>query len=154
MITIPDVAAMTAFGVTLGAELRPGDAVCLAGPLGAGKTTLTRGIAIGLGIEAPVSSPTFVISRRYPGPVVDLVHCDAYRLAAEDDFVDIVPDPEQVVTVIEWGTDVMAAVADSWLVVTLDRSVGIADDVRTISVRGFGQEWDDARVSRIVGGLP
>lgn len=152
MITVPDVAAMTAFGARLGAALRAGDAVCLEGPLGAGKTTLTRGIAAGLGINAGVSSPTFVISRRYPGPTVDLVHCDAYRLAADDDFADIVPDPDRVVTVIEWGTPVMSAVADSWLVVTVDRTVGLGDDVRQISLSGVGAEWDDARVNRIAEG--
>ena len=153
MITVPDVEAMTGVGMRLGRALRPGDAVCLEGPLGAGKTTLTRGIAAGLGIEKGVSSPTFVISRRYRGPHVDLVHCDAYRLAPDDDFADIVPDPDRVVTVVEWGSDVMPAVGDSWLVVTVGRSEGMGDDVRTISLRGVGDEWDDERVNRISGDL-
>lgn len=153
MITVDDVEAMTGLGAALGRQLRPGDAVCLEGPLGAGKTTLTRGIAAGLGIEAGVSSPTFVISRRYRGPDVDLVHCDAYRLAPDDDFADIVPDPDGVVTVIEWGTAVMPALADSWLVVTIGRSEGMGDEVRTISLRGVGEQWDDERVDRITGDL-
>ncbi|MGL1194742.1 tRNA (adenosine(37)-N6)-threonylcarbamoyltransferase complex ATPase subunit type 1 TsaE, partial [Vibrio parahaemolyticus] len=71
-------------GRALGQALEPGDVVVLTGPLGAGKTTLTRGIGAGLGIRGPVQSPTFVIARTHPSLVggAPLVHVDAYRLGA------------------------------------------------------------------------
>ena len=75
---------MEELGRTLGRALEPGDVVVLTGPLGAGKTTLTRGIGEGLGIRGPVQSPTFVIARTHPSLVggTPLVHVDAYRLGA------------------------------------------------------------------------
>ncbi len=148
-ISVPDADAMERLGEDLGRLLGPGDALCLLGPLGAGKTTLTRGIAAGLGSEATVASPTFVISRRYGGPRVDLVHCDAYRLSPDDDFADVVPDPDAVVTVVEWGTPVMAAITDTWLVVTIERSTGVGDEVRTVTFAGVGDRWDDERMQRL-----
>ncbi len=150
-VTVPDADTMTRLGQRMGAHLRAGDALCLSGPLGAGKTTLTRGIAVGLGSPAAVSSPTFVISRRYRGGRVDLVHCDAYRLSPDDDFVDVVPDPESVVTVVEWGGGVMAAIADSWLEVDIVRPTGEGDDVRTVTFRAVGSEWDDERMVLLTG---
>ena len=81
------------WGARLGALLRAGDLVVLTGGLGAGKTTLTQGIAEGLGVRGPVTSPTFVIARVHPslvgGPA--LVHVDAYRLGgvAELDDLDL-----------------------------------------------------------------
>ena len=60
---------MEALGEEIGRMLRPGDLVVLTGPLGAGKTTLTRGIAAGLGVRGPVQSPTFVIARTHPSLV-------------------------------------------------------------------------------------
>lgn len=72
------------FGRRLGALLRGGDVLVLTGDLGAGKTTLTQGIAEGLGVRGPITSPTFVIARVHPslvgGPL--LVHVDAYRLGS------------------------------------------------------------------------
>src|SRR5690349_15895670 len=62
---LPTVADTEALGRELAAELRPGDLVVLDGPLGAGKTALTRGIAAGLGVEGRVSSPTFIIARQH-----------------------------------------------------------------------------------------
>ena len=65
-VDIPDAAAMEAFGRELADRLRAGDLVLLTGPLGAGKTTLTRGIGDGLGVRGPVQSPTFVLARTHP----------------------------------------------------------------------------------------
>ncbi len=79
---LPDVEATQGFGRRLGRVLRAGDLLVLTGDLGAGKTTLTQGIAEGLGVRGPITSPTFVIARVHPslvgGPA--LVHVDAYRL--------------------------------------------------------------------------
>lgn len=82
--TVPDADAMEALGERIGAQLRAGDAVLLIGPLGAGKTTLTRGIGRALGARGTVQSPTFVLARTHrtaAGP--DLQHVDAYRLGGE-----------------------------------------------------------------------
>ena len=102
-----DVAAMHALGERLGKTLRAGDLVVLSGALGAGKTTLTQGIAIGLGVEGPVTSPTFVISRTHRSTIdgPDLVHVDAYRLGSieEVDDLDLDSTVENSVTVVEWG---------------------------------------------------
>src|ERR1700729_1014242 len=84
---------MHQFGIDLAAELRAGDVVVLTGPLGAGKTGLTRGIGEGLKVRGPVTSPTFVLARTHPSLVAGppLVHVDAYRLssAVELDDLDI-----------------------------------------------------------------
>src|SRR5665647_2204710 len=81
--TIATPEDMNELGQEIGRSLRAGDVLVLTGPLGAGKTTLTRGIGDGLGVRGPVTSPTFVLARTHPsvtgGP--PLVHVDAYRLA-------------------------------------------------------------------------
>ena len=75
-----------AFGLQLGCALEAGDVVILDGPLGAGKTTFTQGLARGLNVKGRVTSPTFVIAREHrslvDGPA--LIHVDAYRLLGED----------------------------------------------------------------------
>lgn len=152
-LQVRDASDLEAAGRAIGRRLVAGDAVCLVGPLGAGKTTMTRGIAEGLGVEGPVTSPTFVIARRHRGSRVDLVHCDAYRLADGDDFLDVVPDPEHVVTVVEWGQPVMPVIADSWLEVDIARAAGRADvDGRTVTFRGHGPDWEDRDVSAWLSG--
>ncbi len=153
-VEVHDATAMTDLGRRLGAGLRAGDAVCLTGRLGAGKTTLTRGIAAGLGVTGPVSSPTFVISRRYPGRDVDLIHCDAYRLSEDDDFADVVPDAERAVTVIEWGSPVMTAISDSWLEVEIVRTTGAGDETRWVRCEGVGRDWAEARVRELLAEAP
>ena len=72
------------FGRRLGKLLRPGDVIALYGDLGAGKTTLTRGIADGLGLKADIHSPTFTLIHEHPG-AIPLYHVDLYRLSSEDE---------------------------------------------------------------------
>jgi tRNA threonylcarbamoyladenosine biosynthesis protein TsaE len=85
---------MEALGVKIGGMLDPGDLVVLTGALGAGKTTLTRGIARGMGVRGPVQSPTFVIARTHPSLVggAPLVHVDAYRLGSAAELDDLAID--------------------------------------------------------------
>ncbi len=114
---------MEAFGRSLGAALRAGDLVVLSGPLGAGKTTLTRGIADALDVRGPVQSPTFVIARTHP-PLSDgpaLVHVDAYRLGTDGELDDLDIDFAHSVTIAEWAAPFAAAVADRWWEVEIDR---------------------------------
>ncbi|HKN56806.1 MAG TPA: tRNA (adenosine(37)-N6)-threonylcarbamoyltransferase complex ATPase subunit type 1 TsaE [Amycolatopsis sp.] len=129
-----------AFGRALGRSLRAGDLVLLSGPLGAGKTTLTRGIADGLGVGGRVSSPTFVLARVHPaGPSgVPLVHVDAYRLGgdlSELDDLDLDADLERSAVVVEWGEGTADRLSSDHLVVRLDRR---EDDVREVTLEPYG----------------
>ena len=85
MISLNNLKETEKFGIFLGENLKPGDVVCLNGDLGAGKTTLTKSIAKGLGIDDYVTSPTFTIVNEYYGKT-DLYHIDTYRL---DDKIDV-----------------------------------------------------------------
>ncbi len=136
-ITLPTTADTEGFGRALAAELSAGDLVILAGPLGAGKTALARGIAAGLGVRGRVSSPTFIIAREHPagdGPAAR-VHVDAYRLGdstdplGELDALDLDTDLGRAVVVVEWGRDLVEQLADRHLEVHLHRERD--SDVRT-----------------------
>ena len=119
-------ADMEELGRALGRALRAGDVVVLTGPLGAGKTTLTRGIGEGLGIRGPVQSPTFVIARTHPSLVggAPLVHVDAYRLGAAVELDDLDIDVAGSVVIVEWGRGVAEYLADTWWEVEIAREVG------------------------------
>ena len=153
-LRVPTAEAMRALGVRLAGLLRAGDLVILSGGLGAGKTTLTRGIGSGLGVRGEVTSPTFVIARVHPsvtaGPA--LVHVDAYRLGslAEVDDLDLDASLADSVTVVEWGEGMVEDLAENRLEIHLERPVGAADDgvsdydgdePRTIRFTGVGPRW-------------
>jgi len=124
-VPVAGAAAMRRLGRRLGALLTAGDLVLLTGDLGAGKTTLTQGIAAGLGVRGPVTSPTFVIAREHPslagGP--PLVHVDGYRLdgAPELDDLDLDSAVADSVTVVEWGRGIAEALASDRVEITIDR---------------------------------
>ena len=135
---------MRDLGRRLAALLRAGDLVILAGPLGAGKTTLVQGIGAGLGVRGPVTSPTFVIARVHPavtgsGPA--LVHADAYRLGSfsEVDDLDLDTDADSAVTVVEWGTGLAEPLAEDRLEITIEPDQD--GDVRTVRINGHGARW-------------
>lgn len=135
-----------ALGAHLASRLGPGDLLILTGDLGAGKTTLTRGIGEALGVRGEVTSPTFVIARSHPslsdGPA--LVHVDAYRLggAAELDDLDLDTDIDEAVTVVEWGEGLAESLAVDRLELSLRRSdTGGDADVRTATLTPVGPRW-------------
>ena len=115
--------AMEQLGREIGAALRAGDLVVLTGPLGAGKTTLTRGIGAGLNVRGPVQSPTFVLARTHPslsdGP--PLVHVDAYRLGSPAELDDLGLDYDGSVTIVEWGRGMVDGLVDTWWEVEIER---------------------------------
>jgi tRNA threonylcarbamoyladenosine biosynthesis protein TsaE len=119
-------ADMEALGTQIGRMLRPGDLVVLTGPLGAGKTTLTRGIGAGLGVRGPVQSPTFVLARTHPSLVggAPLVHVDAYRLGSAVELEDLDLDVDRSVVIVEWGRDMVDGLRDTWWEIELDRHSG------------------------------
>lgn len=123
---LPDAESMHRLGITLAAALQAGDLLVLSGPLGAGKTTLTRGLGEGLGVRGPVTSPTFVLARTHPsligGP--NLVHVDAYRLQSALELDDLDIDFPRSVVVVEWGRGMLDGITESWLDVQIDRPRG------------------------------
>ncbi|MDZ7932227.1 tRNA (adenosine(37)-N6)-threonylcarbamoyltransferase complex ATPase subunit type 1 TsaE [Rhodococcus sp. NPDC076796] len=151
-LTLPvDVELVTAadtaeFGTRLADVLVAGDLVILDGPLGAGKTAMTKGIAAGLGVQGRVTSPTFVIAREHrPGsrphglPPVALVHVDAYRLGMtgqsavdELDALDLDTDLTDAVVVVEWGEGLVEKLTDGHVSVRLTRDPD--SDVRRVTV--------------------
>jgi len=150
-LSIATGADMQALGRRLATLLRAGDLVVLSGDLGAGKTTLTQGIAAGLGVRGPVTSPTFVIARVHPslvgGPL--LVHVDAYRLAGWDELedLDLEASLSEAVTVVEWGSGLAEGLADDRLELSIWRAHGGAaadaemSEVRTVQIRPVGSRW-------------
>lgn len=138
---IPDADAMRDLGERVGRSLAAGDLVVLTGELGAGKTTFTQGLGVGLDVRGGVTSPTFVIARVHPSLVEgpDLVHVDAYRLGglAELDDLDLDTSLDTAVTVVEWGAGLAETLADSRLEVVIERAVGESAD----------EELDPRRVS-------
>jgi tRNA threonylcarbamoyl adenosine modification protein YjeE len=137
---IADPEAMHELGIRIAAELRAGDLVLLNGPLGAGKTTLTRGIGEGLGAQGTIQSPTFVLARTHKtslGP--KLVHVDAYRLGSAMELDDLDIDFPNSIVVVEWARDYVDGVAESWLSVDIDRTS--EDEHRVLEIQGSGARW-------------
>ncbi len=111
---IVDEAAMLAYGQQLAKSIKPGTTLLVSGDLGAGKTVLARGIAQGLGIITPITSPTFVLIKTYPikkhPHIKQFIHADLYRLSdpaaiADLGLQDLLAQPGTV-GLIEWGEQV------------------------------------------------
>ena len=121
--------------------------IALVGPLGAGKTELARGIARGLGVDEPVTSPTFVLVAEHAGRV-PLFHVDCYRLAdGADALAAGILDERtaEAVTVIEWAERLGAALPPGRLEIVID---GAGDEPRALAVRAT-----DARHARLLEAL-
>jgi tRNA threonylcarbamoyl adenosine modification protein YjeE len=130
--------AMVELGRLLGLRLRAGDVVLLTGELGAGKTTLMRGLGEGMGVRGPITSPTFVIARRHPslvgGPA--LVHADAYRLGSAGEFEDLDLDADDAVVCVEWGRDRAEGLSPRRLEIDIE-SLPVG---RLVTITGVGRE--------------
>lgn len=139
--TIETPEAMHELGLSLGATFKAGDLIVLTGPLGAGKTTLTRGIGEALGAIGNVSSPTFVIARTHKldGSRQDLkdtvlVHVDAYRLGSAAELDDLDIDFEKSITIVEWGKGFTEGISDRWIEIEIERDHTGESEVRQVAV--------------------
>lgn len=149
VVAAPTAEAMREIGRSLAGQLTRGDLVVLTGDLGAGKTTFTQGLGVGLGVRGGVTSPTFVIARVHPSEVRGpaLVHVDAYRLGgfAELDDLDLDASLDDAVTVVEWGEGLAEGLADSRLEVRIVRDADAPDDAeidpRRVEITPVGPRW-------------
>ena len=124
-------------GEALARQLQPGTVLAYRGDLGAGKTAFTRGLARGLGIEEPVTSPTYTIVNEYLSGRLPLFHFDMYRLRSADDLFDIGWDDyleRGGVCAVEWSENVEEAMEDP-ILVTICRLPG-EDSLREITIEG------------------
>ena len=158
-LTIETPELMGDLGARIADQLRAGDLVALNGELGAGKTTLTRGLGARLGVRGAVTSPTFVLARTHPRESgAPLVHVDAYRLSSAAELDDLDIDYEASIVVVEWGAGLLDGLTDDWLEVDIVRPTGAAaepateldaqadDDVvepRAVTLTGHGARWKD-----------
>jgi tRNA threonylcarbamoyladenosine biosynthesis protein TsaE len=119
---------------------RPGDLVLLVGDLGAGKTAFTQGFAKAIGIDEPITSPTFTLVRSYSG-TYRLNHLDVYRLESVGEAEDLGLGEllEDGITLIEWGDTIAAALPADYLELRFVFEEG--DDDRTIQARIVGPSW-------------
>ncbi len=155
-----DPESTRAVAAALAGVCAPGDILLLVGGLGAGKTTFAQGFARGLGVEGPVTSPTFTLVRQYPchGPhgISQFLHADVYRLETLSEVVDLSLSElveEASVALVEWGDMAAPVLGDSALTVALRPELtpnGLSEaerdarpEVRTITLRGDGPKWAD-----------
>ena len=129
---------MRKLGQTIGRQLHGGEVIELVGDIGAGKTTLTKGIAAGLGVDEEVQSPSFTISRTYQTmqPDVVLAHYDFYRLTdpgvMADELSEVVNDAA-VITIVEWAEIVDDILPEGHIRITI---VATDESTRHVSVEG------------------
>ncbi|MDQ1272938.1 MAG: tRNA threonylcarbamoyladenosine biosynthesis protein TsaE [Planctomycetota bacterium] len=132
------------FGKKLGMLLSPGDVVALVGELGAGKTTLVKGIVQGLGVtdRRAVKSPTFSLVHTYEGRM-PVYHFDAYRLEDTQEMLDIGSD-EMIsgdgVAIVEWADKVSGCLPKEYLQITL---TAVSAHERKIELRIYGYRYDE-----------
>lgn len=146
-LQIKSAEEMEQLGSKLAGLLKPGDLVLLAGPLGAGKTTLTRGIGKGLKAEGTIQSPTFVLARTHRIPNGKLVHVDAYRLSSAVELDDLDIDFENSIVIVEWARDYLDGYSENFLTVEIDRTS--EDDERAVTLTPTGSRWKEASLASL-----
>ena len=131
------------FGEKLGKVLKKGDILCLNGDLGAGKTTLTKSIGLGLGVEEYITSPTFSLINEYRGDL-PVYHFDVYRLENVDELDDLGFDEYffgEGVCIIEWAEKIENMLPKEIIVLSIEK--GQAIDKRIVSITGKGKRYKE-----------
>ena len=126
-----------AVGRKLAAQLQPGDVLAYYGDLGAGKTAFTRGLAAGLGVTEPVTSPTYTIVNEYLSGRLPLFHFDMYRLGSADELFDIGWEDYLArggICAVEWSENVEEALTGALRITITNDSAD--ETVRTITIEG------------------
>ena len=141
MVIINNESEMRHFGETIGKLLKGGEVIELVGDVGAGKTTLVRGLALGMGVNETVQSPSFTINRVYDGRNdMRLVHYDFYRLQdagiMADELNDTLAD-HNTVTIIEWAAAVEYVLPDDRLTITIQAS---GETARQLEIESNGEK--------------
>lgn len=144
-ITTHSAEETIALGKRIAEFLKGGDVVAFEGDLGAGKTTITRGICLGLGLPDNVTSPTFSLVNEYRGEKNTLAHFDMYRIESSEDlyltgFYDYIE--EGCVVAVEWSENIKDALPEGAITVRLER---LDDNTRIIEISGderFDAAWD------------
>lgn len=134
------VDATRAMAAAVAPLVRQGDLLLLVGELGAGKTAFAQGFAAALGVDEPITSPTFTLARSYQGKL-QINHLDVYRLESAQEAEDLGLGEllEVGVTLIEWGDTIVSALPADYL--ELRFAYGEQDDEREVEVRIVGPSW-------------
>ncbi len=131
-------------GEKIGARLKGGDCIAYKGGLGAGKTTVTRGISIGMGLGDEVTSPTFALVNEYRGSKLSLCHFDMYRITSPDDlettgFYDYMDD--NTVIAVEWSENIEEELPKNSIIIEIRRT---GENTRKFIITG-DERFDDIR---------
>lgn len=140
-ITLNGLGETKKFGIKLGKLLNSGDILCLNGDLGAGKTTLTKSIGLGLGVIDYITSPTFALINEYEGRV-KVYHFDVYRLENVEDLYDLGFDEYfygNGVSIIEWADRIEKLLPKERIALDIEKGKNI--DERIISITGYGNRY-------------
>lgn len=129
-------------GKKIGARLKGGDCIAYKGGLGAGKTTVTRGISIGMGLGDEVTSPTFALVNEYRGSRLSLCHFDMYRITSPDDlettgFYDYMDD--NTVLAVEWSENIEEELPENSIIIEIRRT---GENTRKFIITG-DERFDD-----------
>ena len=136
---------LISIGQKLGRLLNSGDIIVLSGDLGAGKTTLTKGIAKGLGITDYITSPTFTIVNEYDSGRLKLNHFDVYRVSDPDEIYAIGFDDyifSDAVSIIEWANYIEEILPKDFLHIYIEKDLEKGEDYRKITITPYGERYD------------
>ena len=129
-------------GVKIGKEAKPGDVYTLIGDLGVGKTALTKGVAVGLEITEPISSPTFTIVQVYDEGRIPFYHFDVYRIGDVEEMDEIGYEDYfygEGLTFIEWANLIEEILPSSYHRIIIEKDLEKGFDYRRITIEEIEQ---------------
>lgn len=132
-----------AFGKKIGQLAKPGQVYTLVGDLGVGKTVFTQGVAKGLGISEPISSPTFTIIQVYEEGKMPFYHFDVYRIGDIEEMEEIGYDDYffgEGICLIEWANLIEEILPKQLIAITIEKDLDKGFDYRKITVEGMVEE--------------